>query len=164
MSLIAALAAEMLPLILQVNQSKDNHEDINLALLYSILTEPATASKVGGLVARFYCTCAYPSSRHIPPPPISPFSPSIRVLPHLSLFSSSSISLLPLSLLPTHHLLRPSLPQQYHTLTLVNRDSFSLVISYAEKMMMEKTTKLQETTRIQVSPTPAVVGVISQPW
>lgn len=68
----------------KVNQSKENHEDINLALLYSILTNPTTASK------------------------------------------------------------------QYHTLTLVNRDSFLLVISFTEKMVMERTTKLQETTRIQL--------------
>ena len=40
--------------------------------------------------------------------------------------------------------------QQYHTLTLVNRDSFSLIISYTERVMMEKTSKLQDTTRIQV--------------
>ena len=31
---------------IQVNQSKEDHEDTNLALLYSILTDPSTASKV----------------------------------------------------------------------------------------------------------------------
>lgn len=30
----------------QVNRSKDDHEDTNHALLYSILTEPSSASKV----------------------------------------------------------------------------------------------------------------------
>ena len=75
----------------------------------------------------------------------------------LSVFLPLSLSFSPF--LPPYLLPPPlsSLPlrlfslQHYHTLTMVNRDSFSLVLSCAEKMVMEKMYRLQETSRIQVS-------------
>lgn len=41
-------------------------------------------------------------------------------------------------------------PQTYHTLTLVSRDSLTLLTIHMERIIMEKMSKLQDTTRIQV--------------
>jgi len=49
---------------------------------------------------------------------------------------------------------------------MVNRDSFSLVISCAERMVMEKMGRLQETSRVQVGvarKTSNIVGVVKTP-
>jgi len=40
--------------------------------------------------------------------------------------------------------------QTYHTLTLVSRDSLALLTVHMERIIMEKMSKLQDTTRIQV--------------
>ena len=57
----------------------------------------------------------------------------------LLLFTSNIFELLPTSFL-----------QFYHTLTLITRDSMALVSGYMERIIMEKMSRLQDTTRVQV--------------
>ena len=65
-----------------------------------------------------------------------------KLYPYLHSPSSS-----PHPLHPPPHALSP---QTYHTLTLVSRDSLALLTIHMERIIMEKMTKLQDTTRIQV--------------
>ncbi len=54
----------------------------------------------------------------------------------------------------THYMTHPHFcfhpPQSYHTLTLVSRNSLSLVTTHTERIVMEKMMKLQDHPRNQV--------------